>query len=127
MPPEQPLAKEPNLRNVQHKLSSNTHRGANRSTKVAGKLKVLPEQPEVSTPTTRTSPAVGISYGGSSGTAGVSEDGDVDDDDDDDEPEEVEVSCPKYIVVDEMLFSLQRCTTRSPSYLTGLPNGMPSN
>ena len=83
MPPDQ----------VQPNVSS-VHRGANRSTKVAGKLKVLPEQPDVSTLATRTAPLLKITRESSSGTTGVGdgEDGDIDDDDDDDEPEDVEVS-----------------------------------
>jgi hypothetical protein len=60
-------------------------RGANRSTKVAGKLKVLPEQPEalplleekVSPPRDRKL----REHVGSSGTTGESEDGDVEESD----------------------------------------------
>ena len=57
-------------------------RGANRSTKVAGKLKVLPEQPEtleenVSLPRARKL----RDHAGSSGTTGDSDDGDVEESD----------------------------------------------
>jgi len=60
-------------------------RGANRSTKVAGKLKVLPEQPE-----TLPLPGEKVSLpriqklrenAGSSGTTGDSEDGDIEESD----------------------------------------------
>lgn len=68
-------------------------RGANRSTKVAGKLKVLPEQPE-------TPPRLGPAkrpvfqrdeplrdYTGSSGTTGDSDEGDVEENDESEEDE----------------------------------------
>ena len=71
-------------------------RGANRSTKVAGKLKVLPEQPDapIQEPA-RAAPILKHVSEGSSGTVGLSEDGDVDDEDEDEEPEDitVEVRC----------------------------------
>ena len=69
-------------------------RGANRSTKVAGKLKVLPEQPDAPIPA-RAAPILKHVSEGSSGTVGLSEDGGVDDDDEDEEPEDitVEVRC----------------------------------
>ena len=82
--PEQPKPKE----------SANSRqdvkpRGANRSTKVAGKLKVLPEQPE-------TLPALGPEkrpvrplrdHAGSSGTTGDSDEGDVEENDESQEEE----------------------------------------
>lgn len=68
-------------------------RGANRSTKVAGKLKVLPEQPE---PQPAAPKVVGLQgpprdQDDNVGTTGDSEDGDIDDDDEGD-PDDVEVS-----------------------------------
>lgn len=70
-------------------------RGANRSTKVAGKLKVLPEQPESSA--LLAPKKLGVELQGpprdredSTGTTGDSDEGDIDDDEE--EPEEVEVS-----------------------------------
>lgn len=67
-------------------------RGANRSTKVAGKLKVLPDQPEPPTPTPdkplEPPPPPKVQEGEGSGTAGDSED---DDADVEEEPEDVEV------------------------------------
>ncbi|KAG5654574.1 hypothetical protein H0H81_000099 [Sphagnurus paluster] len=62
-------------------------RGANRSTKAAGKLKVLPEQPEF--PTLRGDSLREREE--STGTAGDSDDGDVDENDDEEEQEDVEV------------------------------------
>lgn len=59
-------------------------RGANRSTKVAGKLKVLPEQPEDLTILGGKSPAHIFKppkdHAESAGTTGDSDDGDVEDD-----------------------------------------------
>ena len=67
-------------------------RGANRSTKVAGKLKVLPDQPEPPTPVPDTHleppPPPKLQEGEGSGTAGDSED---DDADVEEEPEDAEV------------------------------------
>jgi hypothetical protein len=67
-------------------------RGANRSTKAAGKLKVLPEQPDLPTPEEIRRPgrdAPGPSTEEESvGTTGDSDDADVDDD----EPEVRQVS-----------------------------------
>ncbi|KAH9923299.1 hypothetical protein B0H21DRAFT_814964 [Amylocystis lapponica] len=62
-------------------------RGANRSTKAAGKLKVLPDQPDRALPSDVQVPPTD-SQGEGSGTLG---DTDEDEGDDDDEPEEVEV------------------------------------
>lgn len=68
-------------------------RGANRSTKVAGKLKVLPEQPEVPDLAGKkglTQPAgPSKEHEGSVGTTGSSDEGDVDEDE---EQEDVEVN-----------------------------------
>ena len=67
-----------------HGVPSETKtRGANRSTKVAGKLKVLPEQPELPGESSREREE-------SVGTTGDSDDGDVDEAEDED-PEDVEV------------------------------------
>jgi uncharacterized Rmd1/YagE family protein len=65
-------------------------RGANRSTKVAGKLKVLPEQPEPITAKTVDLPGPPKDQDENVGTTttGDSDEGDVEDDD---EPEDVEV------------------------------------
>jgi hypothetical protein len=60
-------------------------RGANRSTKVAGKLKVLPEQPEISKPT---------KSGDLEGESAIeSEDGDIESSDELGQEDDVEVSC----------------------------------
>lgn len=76
--------------------SENKHRGANRSTKVAGKLKVLPEQPEH---VAVKSPVLNDSRGADDDAAasgGESEDGDISSEDNDQEDAEVEV-CAKRI------------------------------
>lgn len=65
-------------------LSEHKARGANRSTKVAGKLKVLPEQPD---PPLGRNPSKERDE--SAGTTGDSEEGDIDENDD--EVEDVEV------------------------------------
>jgi len=69
-------------------------RGANRSTKVAGKLKVLPEQPE-SLPVLNTKPPAihdkpPRDHAGSPGTTGDSDEGDVEENDESQE-EDAEV------------------------------------
>lgn len=64
-------------------------RGANRSTKVAGKLKVLPEQPEPAT--SKVVDFRGPPRDEDVGTTGDSDEGDIDDDEEDD-PDDVEVS-----------------------------------
>lgn len=69
--------------------SEHKARGANRSTKVAGKLKVLPEQPEPSELPSSSSQRLSKDPEESIGTTGDSEDGDIEDDDED--AEEVEV------------------------------------
>jgi hypothetical protein len=81
-------------------------RGANRSTKVAGKLKVLPEQPEPITAKTVDLPGPPKDQDENVGTTttGDSDEGDVEDDD---EPEDVEVSCPNMYLVD-LLQSLKQ-------------------
>ena len=67
-----------------HGIPSETKsRGANRSTKVAGKLKVLPEQPELHRESSKEREE-------SVGTTGDSDDGDVDEAEDEDQ-EDVEV------------------------------------
>ncbi|KAF7761526.1 hypothetical protein Agabi119p4_9518 [Agaricus bisporus var. burnettii] len=71
--------------------SENKHRGANRSTKVAGKLKVLPEQPEH---VAVKSPVLNDSRGADDDAAasgGESEDGDISSEDNDQEDAEVEI------------------------------------
>lgn len=74
-------------------------RGANRSTKVAGKLKVLPEQPEPEVllpPTRLVVPPKRRVVEDATGATGDSEDADADEEDDEEEleeePEEIEVS-----------------------------------
>ncbi len=65
-------------------------RGANRSTKVAGKLKVLPEQPEtlpVPSPEKRPVQRPLRDHAGSSGTTGDSDEGDVEENDESQEEE----------------------------------------
>jgi len=73
-------------------------RGANRSTKVAGKLKVLPEQPD-SLPVLGAKTPVALDkpprdHAGSSGTTGDSDEGDVEENDESQE-EDAEVSEPR--------------------------------
>lgn len=69
-------------------------RGANRSTKVAGKLKVLPEQPEhlpvISTKSTGEVSRI-KDHPESPGTAGDSDDGDIDENEDSQSQEDIEV------------------------------------
>jgi hypothetical protein len=69
-------------------------RGANRSTKVAGKLKVLPEQPEhlpvISTKSTGEVSRI-KDHPESPGTAGDSDDGDIDENEESQEDIEVQV------------------------------------
>ena len=66
-------------------------RGANRSTKVAGKLKVLPEQPELVIAKAVEPPGPPKDVDESVVTTGDSDEGDIDDDEDDDGPKDVEV------------------------------------
>lgn len=76
-------------------------RGANRSTKAAGKLQVLPEGPaptpqdDIQSPHLKPPPKrPGVEAGDSQGTTGDSDDGDVDDDEEEDVVEDVEVRSP---------------------------------
>ena len=69
-------------------------RGANRSTKVAGKLKVLPDQPEPVVPIDKTEPPPPPRRSGGEGS-GTAEDSDEDEGDDEaeaDDTEEIEAS-----------------------------------
>jgi len=87
MPADQPVQKS------QIGGSSSTEpktRGANRSTKVAGKLKVLPEQPELVTAKAADPPGPPRDPDETVGATGDSDEGDVDDDEE--EPGDVEVS-----------------------------------
>lgn len=88
MPSDQPVQKSQNAGNLSTEPKT---RGANRSTKVAGKLKVLPEQPELVTVNTVGVPGPPRDHDETVGTTGDSDEGDIDDDDD--EPGDVEVSC----------------------------------
>ncbi|KAK0480850.1 hypothetical protein IW261DRAFT_1146082 [Armillaria novae-zelandiae] len=76
---------DPSLSKQAQALSEPKARGANRSTKVAGKLKVLPEQPE---PIVADGPVLPKAEG-SVGTTGDSDEGDIESDSS--EPGEVEV------------------------------------
>ena len=87
MPLDQPTPKN---QNGGSSFTEPKARGANRSTKVAGKLKVLPEQPEPVTAKVADLPLPPKDHGESVGTTGDSDEGDIDSDDD--EPEDVEVS-----------------------------------
>lgn len=73
-------------------------RGANRSTKVAGKLKVLPEQPEPATSKPARLQGPPRDQDDNVGTTGDSEDGDIDDDDEGD-PDDVEVSIAIWLIM----------------------------
>lgn len=75
--------------------SENKPRGANRSTKVAGKLKVLPEQPE-HLPVLNKSPALSEPRRTNEdivGSAGESEDGDIESSEDNEQEEEDVEAC----------------------------------
>lgn len=93
-------------------------RGANRSTKVAGKLKVLPEQPEHLILDAKTHiTKLTKDYSESVGTTGDSEDGDVEESEE--SQEDVEVC--RYIIHLHCFsintpFNLLRCTIKSPLY-----------
>ena len=83
----------------QHHITKDSKpRGANRSTKVAGKLKVLPEQPEhlpiLGTKTTTTKPTK--DYSESVGATADSEDGDVEESEESQEDVDSEVC--RYIL-----------------------------
>jgi hypothetical protein len=91
MPSDQPVQKGQNAGNSSTEPKT---RGANRSTKVAGKLKVLPEQPELVTVKAVDLPGPPRDHDETVGTTGDSDEGDIDDDDDD-EPGDVEVSGPR--------------------------------
>lgn len=105
-------------------------RGANRSTKVAGKLKVLPDQPEPVLPAKKVDvpapPKVDTVAEESEEEADSDEDGD-----DEEEPEDVEVradqrlcgmsACQRHVV---HAYSV-RCTINSTSYLPVPLDGMP--
>lgn len=101
-------------------------RGANRSTKVAGKLKVLPEQPDhlpiLGAKTTHTKPTK--DYPESVGTTGDSEDGDVEESEESQEDVDSEVC--KYILHSFLNapFLRLRCTIKSPLYRKEQPEGM---
>lgn len=86
--------------NLAQKISGGTGvepkaRGANRSTKVAGKLKVLPEQPEPATAKVAEPPS--SLKDENVGTTGDSDEGDIDDDDQ--EEPDVEVSLERLVSV----------------------------
>lgn len=75
-------------------------RGANRSTKVAGKLKVLPEQPEPATSKPARLQGPPRDQDDNVGTTGDSEDGDIDDDDEGEgDPDDVEVSVALLLIM----------------------------
>lgn len=85
----------PDPTNTKPNISVETKpRGANRSTKVAGKLKVLPEQPEhLPVITTKSTGEVSRikDHPESPGTAGDSDDGDIDENEESQEDIEVHV------------------------------------
>jgi hypothetical protein len=85
-------------------------RGANRSTKVAGKLKVLPEQPEPATAKVDELPAKPLDE--NVATTGDSDEGDIDDDDQE-ESEYVEVSC-EHLYSNGGSQTQNRSTTKFP-------------
>lgn len=78
----------PNPSTAQPDSLQKTRSGANRSTKVAGKLQVLPEEPQAPPP--RVSLNKETTEEGRAGT-GESDDGDVDDDEDDADQDDVQV------------------------------------
>jgi hypothetical protein len=88
--------------------SENKHRGANRSTKVAGKLKVLPEQPEL---VQVKSPVLNESHTARDDAAGgESEDGDISSDNDQ-EDAEVEVCVNIMTTIMELTDSMDGLLT----------------
>jgi len=82
---------EPPNSKPNYKSPDGKPRGANRSSKVAGKLKVLPEQPEhlpvlgAKTPTPTPLYKPQRDHAESNGTTGDSDDGDVEENDEDQE------------------------------------------
>lgn len=88
-------------------------RGANRSTKVAGKLKVLPDQPEpqvVDKPTAIPPPPKAAEFGEGSGVTGESDDDEADDEED---TEDVAVSTTRFLDCSIFLTRTSRFTTKS--------------
>ena len=89
-------------------------RGANRSTKVVGKLKVLPEQPEnlpiLGAETLTTKPTKDYE---SVGTTGDSEDGDIEESEESEE--DVEVCRDYFYIILRSIYYL-RCTIKFPLY-----------
>lgn len=76
-------------------------RGANRSTKVAGKLKVLPEQPDpaprnLDLPGPPKSGDKGGNVSGGGATTGDSDEGDIDEDEEEEEGQDAEV-CVRFL------------------------------
>ena len=89
-------------------------RGANRSTKVAGKLKVLPEQPEnLSILGAKTLTAKPTKDYESVGTTGDSEDGDIEESEESQGDVEV-CSYYSYIILRSIYYF--RCTIKFPLY-----------
>lgn len=71
----------PSILKTQAQASSEPKsRGANRSTKAAGKLKVLPEQPDLPNPKPGYAPGPSNDTEESMGTTGESDEADIDDD-----------------------------------------------
>jgi hypothetical protein len=96
------------------KVSPDKPRGANRSTKVAGKLKVLPEQPEhFPIPSTSTNPTKDYE---SVGTTGDSEDGDVEESEESQEDVEVCRYDISYTVLLIPHLTYFRCIIKFPLY-----------
>ena len=107
MPEQHTTAKAPPL--------DSKPRGANRSTKVAGKLKVLPEQPEnLSILGAKTLTAKPTKDYESVGTTGDSEDGDIEESEES-QGEDVEV-CRFYSYIILRSIYYFRCTIKFPLY-----------
>ena len=98
-------------------------RGANRSTKVAGKLKVLPDQPEPVVPIDKVEPPPPPKKpeGEGSATAEDSEDDDGDDEAEAEDTEEVEVSvrlsCASFVTRHVSAHHTLRSTTNWTEFL----------
>jgi len=103
-------------------------RGANRSTKVAGKLKVLPEQPEdlpvIGAKTGLPKPPVAKDYTESGANTGESEDGDVEESEQS-EDEDVEV-CLLSCLVPEMATRSERVVFKQTGSFLSI-KGLQSN
>lgn len=116
------------LRKASNSAPEPKPRGANRSTKVAGKLKVLPEQPDnlPSLDTKPKTPTAERTHTESTGTTGESEDGEADEDSQEEDVEvrrTAQVGTAFVLWTDRVIHS-NRYTTRYPLFLKVRLEGM---